>query len=441
MAFGFLPAIIGTSRWIVVAESAEAAPILATLATWIPEAKPATAELAPFVVLADARPTTGVVRTIHDGKEPSLAVRDDFRRYRSLAPGGVLGFHLDVGRLAPRIARFGLDKKNDAGAVLFASHVVHALKTANTLSGRVSLTGGASLDLFAEIEPVPAQRAFTETRPSQPVLAPPDGWVARMSLPRDLAGFWNDRERLLDEAARGSLAEFQNNLGILMGGLTVEDLFAGLGSAFDVYLMRGEGGAPGHRYPSAALVAVLVDPDLKTELLMSFQTTMGIVNAQRAQERLPRFFQESTRHRDVLIASARYLPESLPDPADDRLQLEPSLATVGDRLILGTNRKIVRALVDQVLDGKTRPRAPGDELEISGPAAAAALQEAGAIVRSQMVLKEGRTEESAREVVDMIASVLARIDRVTAAIDLEGSLATVSVRVLGARLLEAPESR
>ena len=95
-----------------------------------------------------------------------------------------------------------------------------------------------------------------------------------------------------------------------MGGLTVEDLFAGLGGAFDLYVARGDPAAP-RRPPLSRRrrsSRSLADPALKTEFLLSFQTTMGIVNAQRTQERLPRFFQESTLHRDVLIACARLLP-------------------------------------------------------------------------------------------------------------------------------------
>jgi hypothetical protein len=395
----------------------------------------------PFTVLADSKATLEMVAALRAGTEKALFGRDDFQQSRKRTAGGVLRLHLDLAKLAPPIARIGLNKRDDVGAMLFASHVLHAAKTARTLSASVALNGGAAIELFADVDPVPPLRAFTETRPSRPVLAPPAGCFARDSLPRDLKQFWNDRESLLSEAARAPFAEFQNNLGILMGGLTVEDLFAGLGSAFDWYATRGGPGAAGHVYPAAALVAVLADPALESELLLSFQTTLGIVNAQRTQESLPRFFQESTKHRDVLIACARYLPGSFPDPADDRFQLEPSFATVRDRVIFGTNRAIVRALVDQVLDGKTQPRVPGDEVEIRGPDASAALLDAAAIVRAQMTLRQGRSEESAKEVVDMLALVLSKVRRATARIDVEDRFATLSLRVEAPDLVRAPESR
>lgn len=444
-ALGVLPSLVFSTRWIVIAESGDPAALIAKLGKWRPEGpKPATAEISPFVVIADCAETIETVAALRDGKDKSLADREDFQRFRKRVPKGLLRFHLDVRKLAPPIIRFGLNKKDDIGAVLFASHLLHAMKTAKTFCGGVdAVAAGAGLSLAAEIDPMPDSRAFTESRPTQPVLTAPQGCALRLSLSRDLKRFWNERATLLSESARAPLAEFQNNLNILMGGLTVEDVFAGLGGAFDLYVARGDPAAPaGRRYPSAALVAVLADPGLKTDFLLSFQTTMGIVNTQRAQEGLPRFFQESTRHRDVLIACARILPESLPDGSDPRLQLEPSLATVNDRLILGTNRSIVASLVDRVLDGKTQARTPGEESEIFGPAAAAAVADASAYLRSQMMLKEGRTEAQAQKVLDGIMAVLSKIEHGRASLLVQGELATFDVKVDAKDLFEkAPESR
>jgi hypothetical protein len=442
-AVGYLPALILSNRWIVVAETTDPAAVLAKVAKRIPnpEIKPATADLPPFFVLADSQGTIETVLALRDGKESGLSDREDFRRFRTRMPDGSLRFHLDLKKLAP--IRPGLGRNDDIGAVLFGHHATHVAKTARTLSGSLDLEGGIGLRLAAEIDALTHPGAFTETRPAQTVLVPPPDCVLRLSLPRDLRQFWNERESLLRESARAPLAEFQNNLSILMGGLSVEDLFAGLGSGFDLYVSRGDARtATGRRYPSVAVVGALRDPALGTELLLTFQTTIGIVNAQRAMEGLPRFFQDSTRHRDVLIASARLLPELVPDKNDDRIQLEPSLAVVKGRVIVGTNRSITRAIVDQALDDRTAPREEGDRIEIFGPPAAAAYQDASAFLRSQMMLEQGRTAAQADEVIAAVTRILSRIERGHGSFDLNGGLATLEI-ALDAKgfFSKGPESR
>jgi hypothetical protein len=438
-AIGVLPALIMANRWIIVAECETPDRIVAAIRKRAsdPKLRPATAEIPPLCVVADSDATIDMVTALRDGKAKPLAGREDFKRYRAQARRGVVRFHVDVKELAPRILRFGLDKKDDVGAVLLAHRFTHVAKTARTVSGSLDLVDGALLEVVSEIDPVPQVEAFTETRPTQPVLLPPDGCALRISLPRDLQQFWNERKTLLSDKARAPLAEFQNNLAILMGGLAVEDVFAGLGSAFDLYVGRGGAQAvEGQRYPSVALVAIVRDPALTTSFLLSFQTTIGIVNAQRSMEGQPRFFQDSTRHRDVLIASARLLPESVPDPSDQRLQFEPSLAIAGDRLIFGTNRATVASLVDRVLDGKTAPRAAAEESALLGGPAAVLLSDASALLRSKMVLGSGRSEEDAQKTIDAVRTALLAIDTARGTFDIEGGLATMEIRIAARRLLK-----
>jgi hypothetical protein len=444
-AIAVLPAIILSTRWIVLAETADGARLLEKMAKYAGDRawKPATAEIPPWFVVADAPDTIEVVMGLRDGKAPPLSDRDDFKRFRARMPAGVLRWHVDVAKLAPSAARYALSKRGDVGAVLFGYHLKHVAKTARTFSGAFDMNRGMGLVATAEIEPMAAAQAFTETRPTQPVLLPPEGCALRLSLPRDLAQFWNGRGRLLSDEAEAPLAEFQNNLGILMGGLTVEDLFAGLGSAFDLYVARGNPAAePGHRYPSAAIVAVVNDASLKTELLLSFQTTIGIVNAQRTADGLPRLFQESTNHRDVAIASARILPGSVPDAADDRLQPEWSFAIAKDRLILGSHRPLVTALVDRALDGRTTPRATGDEAELFGVDAAALLVDSSALTRARLMIGEGESKEAAHKMVDAFVTFFSTIEKGNARLDLAGDLATLDVRLDAPRMYrKAAESR
>jgi hypothetical protein len=443
-AVGVLPALIFPTRWIVLAETADPAPIVAFIVKRAKGAdvKPAAGAAGPFAVVADAESTVATVLGLRDGKGEALAAREDFKRFRSRFPTGAVRLHLDVQKLAPAALRFGL-KKNDAGSVLFGHHLMHAARTARTLSGGLELGDPAALRLVSEIAPVPPKAAFTETRPSEPVLAHPDGCALRVSLARDLRRFWTERESLLAASARAPIAEFQNNLAILMGGLSVEDVFAGIGSSFDAYVARGDPAAQeGRRYPSVAVVAALRDPALANELLLSFQTTVGIVNAQRAMEGLPRLLQESSQHRGVTIASARLLAEALPDAGDDRTQLVWSFAIAKDRVIVGTRRELVAALVDAAVDGRTEARVAGDEARLAGPAAAVLVRDASAFLRARMALKDGRPAEDAQRVLDAICVLLAKTDAARARVLVDGELATIETSASGRALIGAgTESR
>src|SRR5262245_1290171 len=113
-AIGFLPALILSNRWIVVAETDTPARLLALIAKHAKDKKlkPATARIAPWCVIADSSDTIDDVMALREGKDKPLAERDDFRRYRARAKTGVVRFHLDLKSLAPRLLRFGLNKKD-----------------------------------------------------------------------------------------------------------------------------------------------------------------------------------------------------------------------------------------------------------------------------------------------------------------------------------------
>ena len=63
-------------------------------------------------------------------------------------------------------------------------------------------------------------------------------------------------------------------------------------------------------------------------------------------------------------------------------------------------------------------------------------------IRSQMMLKDGRTEAQAQKVLDGIMAVLSKIEHGRAALLVQGELATFDVKIDTKGLLEkAPESR
>ena len=188
---------------------------------------------------------------------------------------------------------------------------MHAAKTARIAVGQPrSRRAARARPLRRDRSRCRRSRAFTETRPSQPVLLAAGGRLRAAVAPaRPEAVLERPRESSSSEAARAPLAEFQNNLGILMGGLAVEDVFAGLGSAFDSTSREATPRASkrppvSRRRRSSRSCA---DPALRTEFLLSFQTTIGIVERAAGAGEASRGSSRSRRcHREVLIACAAH---------------------------------------------------------------------------------------------------------------------------------------
>ncbi len=398
---------------------------------------PASTRLGAFLLLSDD--PDSLSEAVETSDDPKHALSSRLPRTESPA---LIRFHANVEKLAP--IRFGIGHPKDIGAALFAAHVLGVLSTAPTVDGTLDLSPSLDVRLDAPCQELPATKAFAAPDASTlPALAPPTGCAIHLGLARNLSAFWSQRDKLIGDKGKTGLAEFQNNAAILLGGLQVEELFAGLGTGFDAYVARlPDDAAPtAHRFPTAALVAEVKNPRLKTEILLGFQTTMGIVNADRAQKGEPRFLQETARHRDVLIVSASYLADALPEPTDDRLQLAPSMAITGDRLILGTHPSIVRALVDQALDGHTTPRLRGDSLDVRGREASTLLRDAAAFIASRQILEEGKTSDEADAVAKTLGDVAARISTISARFNVEKALATLMLNLAPARPATAPESR
>lgn len=400
------------------------------------------AEAGPFLAVADGLETLETVRAPGDGDGDAgrLSGRPDFRAFRERITGGDLRFHADIDLLLP--VRPELKKPRDAGAVVFGAHLAAAAATARHVSGSLAFDGGLGLKLKVESAYTAPDAAFAFAAPpcgSAERLAPPDGFVGRVSFARDLDAFWRRREELLPASARAGLAEFRNNAGLLLGGLAVEDLFAGLGTGFDLVFaaLPQIEPAPRHRWPAGALVARVGSAKLRGELQIAFQQVIGFVNADGTQKGRPRFLLENAVHRGTTILSARYPAESLAETGDDRVQLRPALAVAGEWLIAGSHPSIVTALVDRALDGRTEAREDGDSVLVDGPGALRVLRENAAAVAAGIVLEQGKALEQAEAETARLVRWTERIGRLAASLRVRGGQAAFEIALEAPGLLSA----
>lgn len=365
----------------------------------------------PFIGIADSKGTANEVRDAATGEEGCVLDRKDFMEFRQRVTSGEIRFHVDLKRLFP--LRPGVASPKDPGAALFSAHILHVVGRSREMSGNIDLSEGLELNVSAPVGRLPADRRFCVPEDAGlPVLAGPPDQAARVSLRRDLTGFWKHVEELVPEGSRPGLAEFRSNAALIMGGIPVEELFAGLGSTFDIHVGRlpqgGDGPQPRNRYPVGALVAEVRNQRLAKELLLAFQEAIGAVNLQASQDSQPRLMLGSVEREKVTILTAKYLPDLLPAKDDDRLQLAIAMAVVGNRLILGSHESLVAQLVEDAVKGRTRPREPGDVVRVTARNVKQLVEDARAAIVAGLVIDGERTVAGGQALVDRIGWFLER---------------------------------
>ena len=365
----------------------------------------------PFIGVADSPDTVEEVRDVASGEDDSLLDRKDFVAFRKRVTTGNIRFHVDLSGLLP--LRPGVSEPQDAVVALLLAHVLHVAGRGRELSGFADLSSGLKLHIDGPVGRLPPDRQFcAPTGPAPDVLAPASVETARLSVRRDVSSFWKHVETLVPEEARADLAEFRSALALFTGGLPVEDLCAGLGTAFDIHLGRlpGEGSQPRNRYPVIALVAQIKSDKLRGDLVPAFRKVIRAANHEASKDGTPQMKLTTATHKSIELNIARFRPELLHEADDARAQTQVTMAIVGNRLILGSHREIVCDLVDAAVEGRTRARERGDVLRMKGSGIKQLLQDARDALIAQTVAGSERTTEQASALLDRVGWYLERAD-------------------------------
>ena len=386
---------------ILALETNDAATLRDALPVLLDESGVAFTETGRFFVLTLGRRSKTLMEKTMAGDRRSLEESRSFQRFQEEGRGAALGFLADLKTLRTRAASERI-LEQDGAALFLLAPLLHHLATAARVHGFLSVEDGLRLEATFEGPSLPSRFAFAgSSAGGAPCLASPPGSMLRLSLRRDLAAFWSRRKEIVPPSGQADLAEFQNQIALFTGGLPVEEAAAALGSVMDIHLAllptRNSRARP--PYPTGALVIPMEETGgFGTELQLAFQTLLGVINADRAQNARPRLLIETTRHRGVLLQTAGFPPSQLPEPDDARLQVRPSMAVVRGRVIIGSHESIVRALVDAALDGRFQDRPPGDSLHIEGRRAHEQLSRLLDLFVARTVLDEGipRAEAHAR---------------------------------------------
>jgi hypothetical protein len=233
----------------------------------------------------------------------------------------------------------------------------------------------------------------------------PRGTIATLAAYRDLAGLWAARDELFNDAVRTGLAQADSGLGLFFSGRdfgpeVLGEAAAGVRLVVASQEFAADQPVPALRLPAEAAVIELKNPDeFATQLLVAYQSIVGLSNLNAAQQGRPQFLLSNELHQGVQLWRATLLAaaETPREGAPVAFNFSPSCALYGKFFVVGTTAGIVRDTLDALAAGSAgeAPTADNFQLDIDAAAVAAALEANRDLLASQQMLSEGRTPEEA----------------------------------------------
>ncbi len=356
----------------------------------------------------------------------SLADVPSFSTYRTKHTRPRLGFHVDLEKLL--VFRGAVGKADDLGAEFFFGHLLKTAARADWVSGALTLDSEWRLEMMAPGTDLPDTHAFLRAAKSAPPLLVLPNALARLSLTRNAQLFWAAREQLAKPAEREALARFQGQAETILGELAYDDLLAALGPTLDLYALSPSIESKADPlFPAVAIVIPLLDPGLEDELILTFQSIIGVANIERGGMGQPRFLLESADQDGVRIHVARHFDHHLNGPGDPRGQLQIALACTEGRFILGSHPDVVRAVVVAARAGRTEPRRTVDSLQIELGPARALFRRNLEFLAARNALEEGKSLDRARTDLQAIVGLFEPFSRLKMAIDQHSGETSVEV--------------
>lgn len=358
---------------------------------------------------------------------PSIHRRNDYQQ-AAKALGAQSGWlYADMTKLKhlPGLAE-ALEPGDNPLAVLLLAGAQEPLRASSTVAlgfrveGRtisLRLTGDGQADASG-----PARFALP-TRPDDGAMPPLEvpRRLAAASFYRDLHGFYAAKDELFPQRTSG-LIFFENMMGIFFTGRDLtEEVLAETEPELRLVVAEqqysAEVGTPAVQIPAMAVVLRMKNPKTFSRVVEeAWQKAIGLVNFTRGQQALPGLIIDRPVHSDVKYTLAFFAPPEGGDRSavDLRFNFQPSLAVVGDRLVLSSADALTRDLIDALEAEQARGAKP-----IAGAQSIVRLDgkqlhsilvaNREAIVRQNMVEK-GASAEEAGAAIDLLLNILEQVD-------------------------------
>ncbi len=250
-------------------------------------------------------------------------------------------------------------------------------------------------------------------------VAPPvhvEGTLLTLWAYRDISEMWLRNGDLLQQKASDDLAKADSVLTTLFSGKDFgEDVLGAIGPRVQFVIAQQEfpegQPQPAVKLPSFALVGQLKDPEtMRPDFRRTFLSLIGFINITGAMEGRPQFDFEIDDEEGDQIVATRYVVEA------DRKELEnapiywnfsPSIAFVGDRIVISSTEQLARDLRESLHDAKeaTSPQ-PNTlvELEVA-PLHQVLVENREQLIAKNMLDKGHERQEAEKEIDSLLAIV------------------------------------
>lgn len=355
--------------------------------------------------------------------ERSLADLPEFQQAQTPHPGiAARGFlQLEKFRSLPQWEKLRAAPRGNVGTESLFGGLIAVLDQASYLAFDATVTDG-HLKLrwrtpFDQAS-VPASRQWFFAPADQDAAPPvlkPEGTILSVSLYRDHAGMWQQRNDLFDETTLAKLAQVESSLGLFFanrdfGSQVLGEFKPGSRLVIARQDFAEVNPVPNVKLPAFAAVVELKNPEEFSPILLTqFQTILGAINLDSAQKGRPQLLQKASEHRGTTVYHASYL--SPPGEAASAVELaynfRPACAVQGQYFIVASTDKLARHLIDELQRGDNAP-GPRDNvrLVLSLDQLAATLADNQQALVTQNMLEKGNTRKEAEDAVALLLRIL-----------------------------------
>lgn len=355
---------------------------------------------------------------VRDKTARSLADEPMFDQARRQAGEAAVAWswtRLDMVRNLPNVAKvLGLPSDNPL-LELLAGGVLESAQNAPYVVGSLDLRDDdVKLRLTMPhdgAKATPARKWFFTT-PSEAPTAPIElpGNIATLVIDRDLAGYWTGRDELFNDQIKAGFAQADSQFGLFFAGRDFgPEVLGELNPRWQLVVARQEFETgrplPALKLPAFALVLELKHPDeFGEQLLVGYQTIVGLLNVTGAQNAQPQFLAASEQRGDVTISKSTFVVRKGTDLAKAPINYNfgPSCAQVGKHFIVGSTLGITRQLVDALAHAPPAAAPENASLTLNVGELAVAVAENRELLVNQNMLQAGRTRAESEAYIDAV---------------------------------------
>jgi carbon monoxide dehydrogenase subunit G len=266
--------------------------------------------------------------------------------------------------------------------------------------------------------------------------------IAAGSFYRDLHAFYAAKDTIFPERTSG-LIFFENMMGIFFTGRDLADevlsetrpevRFVVARQQYDPVI-----GTPQVQLPAFAVIFRLRHPEQAADMTEeAWQKAIGLVNFTRGQKADPGLILDRESYAGVRFTVGRFSVANEKNKTDlpTRYNIQPSIARIGDYLVLSSTERLTRDVLDALKSELAGPRQPAagvsSTIEIDGRQLSSILEANHKVMVRQNMIDNGNTQEQAEAQIGLLGLLPKYLGQVKLGLSCEegGPLLTLELKV------------